>query len=341
MRLKPEQLNDSLQTKLAPIYLLSGDEPLQLVELSDAIRQAAKRAGFSERDIFSTDSGFDWSDISNAASSLSIFGDKKVLDLRVPSANFGTEGAKTLTTYCEYLPADTILLITCGKLNSASLKTRWFEAIDKVGITIQVRPLEGEELLQWLKNRLQQRGMNTDNEGLQLLSTRIEGNLLAAAQEIEKLYVLYGSGMLTVEQIFDAVADNSRYDVFKLIDTLLAANVNRIFKVLAGLQAEGIAAPIVLWALMREARTITKIKLALSSGQSKDTVFRQHQIWDKRISLMEKAIKRLSHHQLFDILSLSAKADRQAKGQEVGDAWETILAICLLFTAPNNSIKTR
>jgi DNA polymerase-3 subunit delta len=341
MRLKPEQLAGALQKNLASVYLLSGDEPLQIGELSDAIRQAAKNAVFSERDIFSTDSGFDWSDISNAASSLSIFGDKKVLDLRVPSANFGTEGAKTLTTYCEYLPADTILLITCGKLNSASLKTRWFEAIDKVGITIQVRPLEGEELLQWLRNRLQQRGLNTDNEGLQLLSTRIEGNLLAAAQEIEKLYVLYGGGMLTVEQIFDVVADSSRYDVFKLIDTLLAANVNRVFKVLAGLQSEGIAAPVVLWALMREARTLSKIKLALSNGQSKDTVFRQHQIWDKRISLIEKTIKRLSHNQLFDILRLSAKADRQAKGQESGDAWETILAICLLFTTPNHSIKTR
>ena len=319
------------------MYLLSGDEPQQMGELSDAIRQAAKQNGFSQREIFSTESSFSWSDISNAAASLSIFGDKKVLDLRVPSANFGTEGAKMLTTYCESLPADTILLITCGKLNSTNLKTRWFDAIDKVGITIQVRPLEGEELLQWLTYRLQQRGMRTDNDGLQLLSTRIEGNLLAASQEIEKLYVLYGACALTSAQIFDAVADNSRYDVFKLIDTLLAANVNRVFKVLAGLQAEGIAAPVVLWALMREARTVSKIKLALSNGQSKDTVFRQHQLWDKRASLMDKAIRRLSHNQLFDILSLSAKADRQAKGQEFGDVWETILAVCLLFAASKTS----
>jgi DNA polymerase-3 subunit delta len=339
MRIKPEELANALQKNLASVYLLSGDEPLQILELSDAIRQAAKRAGFSERDIFSTDSGFDWSDISNAASSLSIFGDKKVLDLRVPNANFGTEGAKTLTTYCKYLPADTILLITCGKLKKDSLKTPWFEAIDKVGITIQVHPLEGEELLQWLKNRLKQRGMSTDNEGIQLLSTRIEGNLLAAAQEIEKLYVLYGGGILTVEQIFDVVADSSRYDAFKLIDTVHATNINRIFKLLDGLQAESIAAPSVLGALNHEARTIIKIKLALSSGQSKYNVFREHKIWGKRTSLMEKALKRLSHNQLFEILSLSAKADRQAKGQEFGDAWETILAVCLLFTAQNTPIK--
>ncbi|MEI7796700.1 MAG: DNA polymerase III subunit delta [Methylococcaceae bacterium] len=332
MRLKPEQLASSLQKSLGAVYLLSGDEPLQLVELSDSIRQAAKKAGFSQREIFSTDTGFDWSEMTTAARSMSIFDDKKVLDVRVPSANFGTEGSKTLISYCEKLPADTVLLITCGKLNAAAMKTKWFEAVDKIGVTIQVKPLEGDELLQWLQHRLQQRGLNTDRGGLELLATRIEGNLLAAAQEIEKLYVLYGAASLTQAQIFDAVADSSRYDVFKLIDAVLAANVNRIFKVLAGLQAEGVAAPVVLWALMREARSLSKVRIALSAGQSRDVVYRNNQIWDKRVALVDKAIKRLTNNQLCEILKLSAKADRQAKGQEFGNVWETILAVCLLFT---------
>lgn len=331
MRLKPEQLAGALQKSLGAVYLFSGDEPLQIGELGDAVRHAAKQAGFSQREIFSMDTGFEWSEITTAAMSMSIFGDKKVLDVRVPSANFGNEGAKTLISYCEKLPADTILLITTGKLNSAAMKTRWFEAVDKVGITIQVRSLEGEELMQWLANRLQHRGLSTDRAGLELLAERIEGNLLAAAQEIEKLYVLYGATMLTQAQIFDVVADSSRYDVFKLVDAILAANINRIFKVLAGLQAEGIAAPVVLWALMREARTLCKVKIALVEGQSKDSVFRANQIWDKRATLVDKALKRLSHNKLFEVLQLSAKADRQAKGQESGDAWETILAVCLLF----------
>lgn len=332
MRLKPEQLTSSLQKNLGAVYLLSGDEPLQILELADSIRQAAKHAGFLQREIFSTDTGFEWSEITTAASSLSIFGDKKVLDVRVPNASFGNEGAKTLIAYCDRLPSDTVLLITSGKLNSASMKTRWFEAVDKVGITIQVRQLEGEELNQWLQNRLQQRGLYADREGLTLLATRVEGNLLAAAQEIEKLYVLYGAAQLSSAQIFDAVADSSRYDVFKLVDAILAANVNRIFKVLAGLRAEGVAPPVVLWALMREARSLCKIKIAIADGQNKDVVFRNNQIWDKRVALVDKAIKRLSRNQLFDILTLSAKADRQAKGQESGDAWETILNVCLLFT---------
>ena len=332
MRLKPEQLAGALQKGLAPVYLVSGDEPLQIGELSDAIRNAAKRAGFLERDIFSAESHFNWSDINYAAASLSIFGNRRIVDVRVPSANFGTEGAKALMTYCEHLPSDTLLLITCGKLNKSSLNTRWYERIDKVGVTLQVKPLEGDDLARWLTERLHARAMQTDQEGLQLLCTRIEGNLLAGAQEIEKLYVLHGAGTISAAQISDAVADSSRYDVFKLVDALLSANVNRIFKILAGLQAEGVAAPVVLWALMREARTLTKIKLALASGQSKDAVFRHHQIWDKRIALVDRAIKRLSHDQLFSILHLSAQADRQAKGQETGDVWETIWAICLRFS---------
>jgi DNA polymerase-3 subunit delta len=321
-----------LQKSLSAVYLIGGDEPLQIVELSDAIRHAAKRAGFLEREIFSTDTGFEWSEITTSSQSMSIFGDKKVIDLRVPSANFGNEGAKTLISYCEKLPADTVLLITCGKLNAAAMKTKWFEAVDKVGVTIQVKPLEGDELLQWLQHRLQQRGLTTDRAGLALLAERVEGNLLAASQEIEKLYVLYGASALTKAQIFDVVADSSRYDVFKLIDAILAANENRIFKILEGLQAEGVAPPVVLWALMREARTLCKVKIELSEGKSKDIVFRNNQIWDKRIGLVEKAIKRLSHTKLFEILTLSAKADRQAKGQESGNVWETILAVCLLFT---------
>lgn len=332
MRLKSEQLTGSLQKSLGAVYLICGDEPLQIVELSDAIRHTAKRAGFLEREIFSTDTGFEWADITTSSQSMSIFGDKKVIDLRVPTANFGNDGTKTLISYCEKLPADTVLLITCGKLNAAAMKTKWFEAVDKVGITIQVKPLDGDELLYWLQNRLQQRGLNTDRAGLALLAERVEGNLLAASQEIEKLYVLYGASALTKDQIFDVVADSSRYDVFKLVDALEAANENRIFKILEGLQAEGIAPPVVLWALMREARTLCKIKIELSEGKNKDLIFRNNQIWDKRVGLIEKAIKRLSHTKLFEILTQCAKADRQAKGQESGDVWETILRICLAFT---------
>jgi DNA polymerase-3 subunit delta len=333
MRIKPEQLTATLQKGLLPIYFISGEEPLQLGELADAIRKAAKQAGFENREILSVETGFEWSQLVFAADSMSIFADKKIIDLRLPSGTPGTEGGKALSNYCDRLPDDTLLLITAGKVAGSSLKSKWLEALDKKGLIIQVWPLEGQDLLGFLEQRLHQRGLSADREGLRILASRIEGNLLAAAQEIEKLYVLYGTGKLSSQQIFDVVADSSRYDVFKLMDCVLAANVSRILKVLSGLRSEGIAPPIVLWALTRDARLLIKIKLALSQGQNKELVFKNNQIWDKRKPLVSNALNRLSDHDLNEVLVLSAKADRQIKGQERGDVWEILLTICLKFAS--------
>jgi DNA polymerase-3 subunit delta len=333
MRLKPEQLSAALQKGLAPVYFLSGDEPLQIGEMADAIRKTARLAGYNSREIFSVESGFSWNQLALSADSLSIFSDKKIIELRIPTSTPGTEGAKALTTYCERLPQDNLLLITTGKLASATLKSRWVESIDKVGVVVQVWALEGQDLLNWLQQRLQQRGLQVEIEGIRLLASRIEGNLLAADQEITKLYVLYGAVKLSTAQIFDAVADSSRYDVFKLMDAILAAHLNRIIKILSGLRAEGIAAPVILWGLTKEARSLIKIKIALASGQQKDLVFRNNQIWDKRKSLVDKALNRLKIADLNRILVLSAKADRQIKGQQSGDAWETLLSVCLQFAS--------
>lgn len=333
MRLKPEQLNAALQKGLASVYFLSGDEPLQLGEMADAIRKTARAAGYNSREIFSVDTSFSWNQLALSADSLSIFSDKKIIELRIPTSTVGTEGAKALSAYCQRLPADTLLLISIGKLASATLKSRWLESIDKVGVVIQVWGLDGQDLLNWLQQRLLQRGLQVESDGIKLLASRVEGNLLAADQEITKLYVLYGSGQLSTAQISDAVADSSRYDVFKLMDWVLAAQTNRIIKILAALRAEGIAAPVILWALTREARSLIHIKLALAGGQHKDTVFRNNQIWDKRKPLVDKALTRLNLQQLNSILVLAAQADRQIKGQQSGDAWETLLAVCLLFTS--------
>lgn len=334
MRLKTEQLGAELQKGLAPVYFISGDEPLQLGEMADAVRKAARQAGFLTREVFSVETGFEWNDLTVAADSYSIFSDKKIIDLRLPSSGApGTDGAKALTAYCERLPADTVLLVTAGKLASSALKTRWLQALEKVGVFIQVWPLEGQDLIRWLQQRMQRRGLSADSEGLKMLASRIEGNLLAAAQEIEKLYVLYGPGHLGEQQILDVVADSSRYDVFKLIDCVLGASTKRIFRVLSGLQAEGVAAPVVLWAFTREARTLIKMKRAIAQGQSRELVFKNNQIWDKRKQLVSHALNRLSEQDLNSILLLSAKADRQIKGQQKGDAWETLRVICLTFAS--------
>ena len=334
MQLKPEQLAAALQKKLAAVYFFTGDEPLRLGEMADAVRAKARQAGYLNREVLSADTaGFNWQQLNEAAATLSIFADKKLLDLRLPSGTPGIEGAKALGHYCEHCQEDTVLLITAGKISKDAFKSRWLQAIDKIGVISQIWPLENKDLVPWLQQRMQQRGLIVESDAVKMLAARVEGNLLAAAQEIEKLYVLYWESRIGIEQITEAVADNSRYDVYKLADAVLAANGNRIVKILSGLHAEGTAAQIVLWALTREARALIKIKLALSQGQARDTAFRNNQVFENRKALVNAALSRLSVDELNAVLVLSAKADRQSKGQEQGDVWETLRHICLRFAS--------
>ena len=334
MRLKPDQIAAALKKGLAPVYFISGDEPLQLGEMADAVRATARAAGYDTREVLVADAGFSWHQLTESAGSLSIFADKKIIDLRMPTGTPGTEGAKALVAYCERVPEDTLLLITAAKTASASLKSRWFQALDKAGCIVQVWPLDGQDLLRWLQQRMERRGLKAETAGIKILASRIEGNLLAAAQEIEKLYVLYGAGHLSQQQIIEVVADSSRFDVFKLMDSVLSGRVGRILKILSGLQAEGVAAPVVLWALTRDARVLIKIKQALSAGQNRALVFKNNQIWAQRQQLVGDALNRLGEPDLCNILVLSAKADRQIKGRQQGDPWETLLAVCLMFATP-------
>lgn len=330
MRLKSEQLDGALK-KLAAVYLVSGDEPLQLGESADAIRKAAKDAGYNTREVFSVETGFEWNELLVAADSLSIFADKKLIDLRMPAAKPGTEGAKVLSEYCQRLPEDSILLITTAKLTAATLKSKWCQSIDRVGVIVQVWPLEGVNLIQWLQRRARKRGLQIEQNGLNVLASRIEGNLLAASQEIEKLYILHGEGVISKQAVEDAVTDSARFDVFKLTDCVLAGRVSRAIKILNGLKAEGIAAPVVLWALARETRMLINIKIALGQGQNKDLVFKKNGLWDKRKQLVNAALPRMEMNDLQQALLLSSKIDRQIKGQERGDCWESLLSLCLLF----------
>lgn len=341
MRVKPEQLEGALHKALLPVYLVCGDEPLQVGETADAIRAAARQADYNVREVISIDHGNEWPQLSEEADSLSIFADKKVIDLRLPSAKPGNEGSKALSAYCQRLPADTVLLITTGKLDAAAQKSAWFQAIDEVGAIVQVWPLQGPELLGWLQRRAERKSMRLEQDAVKSLASRIEGNLLAAAQEIEKLFILHGKAAINKAMIDAAVADSSRFDVFKLADALLAGKHNRAVKILSGLKAEGVAVPVVLWALSREARVLFSLKSELKQGGHQDAVFKHHQIWDKRKPMVQDALRRLSIGDIESLLFASAKADTQAKGQASGDEWETLFNICLKFCQPAVIIPAR
>ncbi len=321
----------NLNQGLKPCYLITGDEPLQKGEAGDKIRLAAKNLGYLNREIFSVEGNFNWNQVSLAADNFSVFADKKIIDLRIPSAKLGVEGARIITDYCQQPAEDTLLLISMAKLTRPSLKSRWVKAIEKIGGVVQVWPLTGQALIAWLQQRLLQRGLQLDPMGIKILASRIEGNLLAASQEIEKLYVLYGQGSLTSTQVQAIVADSSRFDVFNLTDAVLSGEVNRAIKILHGLRAEGIVAPVVLWALTRELRCL----LALKTATNKAPIFKQYHIWDNRKPLINTALIRLNLTDLQQAFILSAKADRQIKGQQSGDNWETLFAICLHLSSAN------
>lgn len=338
MWLKAEQLSSALARNLAPIYFVSGDEPLQVGEAADAIRLAAKNAGYENRELFTVDAHFSWMDFLQAADSMSIFSDKKIIDLRLPSGKPGMEGSKALIKYCDRLPEDTLLLITASKLDKSAKKSKWVTTLEKHGVVIQVWPLEGTDLVRWIQQRMQLRGLSSNKQGLGLIASRVEGNLLAANQEIEKLYVLYGQGVLTEQQIQEVVADASRYDVFNLVTAALTGRVDRVNKILLGVRQEGVAAPVVLWALTREIRSLLGIQQQLEAGQPRNSVFMKHQVWDKRQKLVSHALTRLSRQGLLNALLLATKTDRQIKGEQRGDCWESLLEICLILAG--NTIYT-
>jgi DNA polymerase III subunit delta len=328
LQIRPQQLSNALQKTVAPVYFISGDEPQQLGEMADLIRRSAKAREFTAREIFFVDKSFDWKQLNSSAGNFSIFADKKIIDLRLPTGTPGIDGAKALTAYCQRLPEDTLLLITAGKINKEAQKSAWFQALDKVGCVIQVWPLVGQDLLRWMQDRMQQRGIMAEPGTVKILADRVEGNLLAAAQEIEKLYVLYGAGKLSPQQIIEVVADNSRYDVFTLVESALSAKADKVLKILSSLKAEGIASVLVLWAITRETRILVSYKAAQSQGE-KELILKKNGVWGERKQLIDSTSKRLTHSELNNVLALGAKADRQIKGQQQGDPWETLLEACL------------
>lgn len=340
MRLRYEQIENALKKQLSPLYLVTGDEPLQSGEVADAVRFTAKNSGFTSREILSVESDFAWDELKITANSLSIFSDKKILDLRITKAKINAEGASALYNYCQHLPTDTLLLITMPKLDKSALKTKWFQSIDKVGVVIQIWPLDGADLLRWLQRRTQKHGLTITPDGIKLLATKIEGNLLAVSWEIEKLFILYGNSPISAQIVAEAVANNARFDVFKLIDCVLDGHKTLTVTILNSLKTEAVAAPVVLWALTREARMLIKIQAALNQGQNKATVYQAHRLWYKHKQSVDAVLSRIKTQDLYQIMLLGAKVDRQIKGIETGDCWETLLSLCLLFCSPQNNKLT-
>lgn len=331
MRLRSDQLTAHAARPLLPIYLVSGDEPLQLNEAVDALRAAARKQGFTEREVLEVETGFDWSALAAAGSSLSLFAERKLIELRLPSGKPGDAGAKALSAYAAAPSPDNLLLISCGKLDKQQQKSKWFTALESAGAVIQIWPVEPRALPVWVRQRLQARGLQPTPEAAQLLAERVEGNLLAAAQEVEKLALLHGAGPLDTDQVRAAVADSARYDVFELADAALGGDVTRCARILEGLRGEGDEPVLILWALVREVRALALIAAGQAAGTPPEALFQQHKVWDKRRPLYQAALKRHGLRRWYALLRRAARLDRICKGAEPGNPWDELLQFSLLI----------
>ncbi len=330
MQLAFPQLSAHLQKGLRSLYVLHGDEPLLIQEAADAIRAHARAQGFSERSVHTVAGAhFDWSEVLAAGGSLSLFADKQILEVRVPSGKPGKEGSAAIQQLAAAAQGNdtTLSLFLLPRLDAATRKGAWFGALENAGVSVQLDPVERPALPQWIAQRLQLQGQQVaaGEEGqrsLQFFADRVEGNLLAAHQEIQKLGLLYPAGELSHEQLAAAVVNVARYDVFKLSEAVLSGQVARVQRMLDGLQAEGEAAVLVHYTLAEDIRALKRVKDAMIAGKPMPLALREQRVWGPRERLFERVLPRLSETRLNGLLQAAHQVDGIVKGLKVPD-WPT------------------
>lgn len=321
MRLRPEQLQKHLAQQLAPVYLLSGEETLLVQECADAIRAACRAQGFTERQVFHVDARFDWQIVVDEISAMSLFADRKLIELRLPTGKPGDAGGAAIENFCLHPNGDTVLLIICGKVESSSTRTKWYKAVESAGATIPVWPVEPAQLPRWIEQRLRSAGLTASPDAIQLLAERVQGNLLACAQEIEKLALYTEATHIDAEAVAAAVADSARYDVFGLVDQALAGQAAPALRALAGLRGEGEEPPVILWALAKELHVLYRCTEFVEQGQSVDRAIDSAGVWEKRKPVVRQAVQRMSRAYVTKLLTLAQQVDAAIKGVSADDPW--------------------
>lgn len=343
MKLNSLQLSKQLTQALPAVISISGDEPLLCQEALDAVRQAAKSQGYSEREVLHVDAQFDWNVLYHAGASLSLFAQKRVLELRIASSKLGDKGAAALLEYLARPAEDTLLLISLPKLDGSTQKSKWAKALidGQDSLFVQIWPVETHQLGQWIAQRLSQKGLSASAEAIELISARVEGNLLAAVQEIEKLALLSSSQKIDAQTVQDSVADSARYDVFGLVEAALAGHASHALRMLDGLRAEGVEALFILAMLVREIRQLVGLSQQISQGIPQDKAFASARppIWDKRKPLVSKALNRHSLSQLNQLLTLAQQIDAQVKGQAPGNPWMHLASLVLTLAGQRLALE--
>jgi len=317
---------------LKPLYIFSGDEPLLMMEAMDQLRAIAKKMGSTERDVLLQERGFDWSELLNAGQTMSLFGDKRFLELRIPTGKPGRDGAEALKQFAAQIQSqvtgsdgpDTLICIILPKLDGKTKSSAWFSALDEAGMAIQLDALERAQLPQWIAGRLKKQGQEVQagpegQRALSFIAEQVEGNLIAAHQEIQKLGLLHPSGVLTEDQIRNAILKVARYNVFELTEAMLAGDLARLNRMLDGLKGEGEPLVLILWSVTEELRILSKLKAANDLGEPIAQLMRANRIWGNKERLYPMALKRVQPLKLRRAMQVAAGLDRQAKGLHAAD----------------------
>lgn len=324
MRLRPEQLAGSLAQSLPPVCVISGDEPLQMKECCDLVRSQAREQGCSERMVLDVVSGFDWSALQAQNEAMSLFSERRLIDLRLGDSKPGKEGSAALLDYCSNPNPDNLLLISCAKVDKRTQQGKWFKALDQAGVVVQIWPVEAAAIPGWIQRRAGAIGLNLEPAACALLADRVEGNLLAAQQELEILALLLGDRAGNADMVAAAVADSARFDTFTLVDEALLGNSARALRMLQGLRQEGVEAVIIQWALGRELRSLCQMAESMALGQSLDAVLQSHRVWNNRRAPVSQVLKRYNARALRRLLQLNGRCERVIKGSLSGDPWQSL-----------------
>jgi DNA polymerase-3 subunit delta len=315
--------------ELKPVYLLAGEEHLLLLEAADALRARARELGYTEREVLDAEANFDWNALAQASASMSLFASRKLIDLRLPTGKPGKEGSAAIVEYCERPSPDNVLLITCTQWSKAQ-EGAWVAAIEKIGTFVPVWPLKPEELPDWIAQRMGSRGLKPDRAAIEALAERVEGNSLAAAQEIDKLALLHGAAPLDAATLEALVADSARYDVFKLVEAAFGGDAQRSLRILDGLRAEGEQIPALMGWVLNQLQLLAR----LASQSNLAAAFRAERIWPAREQLYRKALGRADRQHWDACLIQAARIDQLSKGRGFGDAWNEFERLMLAIAKP-------
>ncbi len=338
MQLKLNQLESHLQKKLAPLYLISGEDPLLKQEARDLVFQRAKQAGYDSQQRLNVEARFDWNRLLQLNSNQDLFNQKESIEIINPESRFDASATKVLGTYCENMSPDSLLLILCGKLNSAQLRSKWYQQIDKMGVCITLWPLNTRELQEWIHDRFTKAQLLAKNDVIKLLAELCENNLLAAQQAIEKLKLLYPNQTeISADQLMKAVSDSSRFNVFDLVNYLLQGNSERSLHVLNGLEQQGIEPTLVLWALAKETRSLSELLSKQEQGQSLAKLI-EAQPYNKR-AYLQIALRRLNSSVLKQALLRLTQIDQIIKGVKPGNAWLELRELSLGLSGLSNFLS--